>query len=133
MKKWLVFLLGIIAGIFFSFIVILYLGITSENSDNGMILFEEPAESVSNNDFEVIKVLDEYHALAHEIKWIGQEHHISTNLVVVITNSEGKKYYDNQIIKTPRGKSMRQVGVYQYHSDLGEKTVPIVKLMDTIK
>ena len=52
-------------------------------------------------------------------------------LVVLLTNDSGEYYYDDQMIKTPNGKAMKQVGVYKYETRGGiAKTVPIVKLMD---
>ena len=52
-------------------------------------------------------------------------------LVVLLTNDSGEYYYDDQMIKTPKGKAMKQVGVYKYETRGGiAKTVPIVKLMD---
>ena len=46
-------------------------------------------------------------------------------------NDNGEYYYDEQIIKVPKGKCMRQVGIYKYQAKSGiEKTVPIVMLMN---
>jgi hypothetical protein len=46
-------------------------------------------------------------------------------------NNEGKYYYDDQMVKVPEGKVLRQVGVYQYptRQDI-VKTVPVIMIMD---
>jgi hypothetical protein len=40
-------------------------------------------------------------------------------------------YYDDQVIKVPEGKCMRQIGVYEYQTRMETiKTVPIVQVMN---
>ena len=59
------------------------------------------------------------------------ERYNQTDLLVLITNDNDEYYYDDQLIKIPKGKCMRQIGVYKYPTRMNmEKTVPIVKLMD---
>ncbi len=51
--------------------------------------------------------------------------------MVLLINDEGKYYYDDQIIEIPKGKCLRQIGVYKYMTKAEfEKTVPIAKIMD---
>ncbi|MCH5176240.1 MAG: hypothetical protein J1F40_10170 [Prevotellaceae bacterium] len=148
MKKWLVFLLGFIAGIVFTFIVAFFIGRSNKGdnnveqvvedeivaADNGMTFFAQPGECLSTNDFEVLQVIEDGGALAQEVKWEPYiEGYIPTNsdLLVFVINDDGEYYYDGQIIKVPQGKCMRQVGIYKYLTQGGfEKTVPIVKIMD---
>lgn len=49
----------------------------------------------------------------------------------LIVNRERKYYYDDEIVKVPKGKVVRQVGIYQYptQNDM-MKTVPIIMIMD---
>ena len=131
MKKWIVFLLGFIAGIVFTFIVALIVSPSSVNN-TGMTFFEHSGECLSTNDFEVMQVIGNGCALAHEVKWDSLlERYRSTDLLVLVINDNGEYYYDDQIIKVPSGKCMRQVGIYKYTTKMEmEKTVPIVKLMD---
>lgn len=71
-------------------------------------------------------------ALAHEVEWDSfLQRYKTKDLLVLIMNDNGEYYYDEQIIKVPKGKCMRQVGIYKYQAKSGiEKTVPIVMLMN---
>ena len=91
-------------------------------------LFENEGECISENSFEVFQVLDSGDALANEIeeKYSTSLH---TGLVVLFLHENGKSYYDDQIIKIPSGKCVKQIGVYKYPTKDGfEKTVPIVDI-----
>lgn len=131
MKKWLVFLLGFIVGIVFTFIIS-FVVTRSKGNNNGMTYFEQSGECLSTNNFQVLQVVDGGCALAYEVKWDSLlERYWSTDLLVLITNDNGEYYYDDQIIQVPKGKCMRQVGVYTYPTQQDiEKTVPIVELMN---
>ncbi|MBR5332538.1 MAG: hypothetical protein IKV32_04495 [Muribaculaceae bacterium] len=124
-KRWVIYALGIVSGIvltFFSFYLI-----SSCSSNNGVTYFENPGECISSNSLKVFQVLSDGVALANEIEG---EYDISTGVVVLLINDEGKYYYDDQVIKIPAGKCARQVGVYTYTTKMEiEKTVPIVKIM----
>lgn len=100
--------------------------------DDGITLFETPGETFKVSAFKVIQVVDDNHALAIEMRWEPAfEDYMQEDLVVLLTNDSGEYYYDDQMIKTPKGKAMKQVGVYKYETRGGlAKTVPIVKVMD---
>ena len=50
---------------------------------------------------------------------------------MLVTNDNGELYYDDQVIEVPKGKCMRQIGVYEYQTKSENwKTVPIVQLMN---
>ena len=132
MKKWLVFLLGFIVGIVFTFVIALVISSHSNANNNGMTFFEQPGECLSRESFKVMQVIGNNHALAQGIMFdpFSVQWEI-TSLVVLITNDNGEYYYDDQIIHVPEGQCMRQIGIYKYPSKAGvEKTVPIVKLMN---
>lgn len=136
MKKWVVFLLGLISGVVLTLVtmVILAMGANTNANNNGVTLFDQPGECLNAKAFEVIQVVDNNHALAHELEWNEiLESYVPTasGLLVLVTNDNGEYYYDDQIIEVPDGMCMRQVGIYRYQtiSDM-EKTVPIVKLMN---
>lgn len=131
MKKWVVFLLGMIAGGVLTFVMMLVLAIGANTSSNGMTLFDQPGECLNAKAFEVMQVVDNNHALAHEVEWNELlEDYMQTGLLVLVTNDNGEYYYDDQIIEVPQGMCMRQVGIYRYQTRMDmEKTVPIVKLM----
>ena len=133
MKKWVVFLLGMIAGGVLTFVMMLVLaiGANTNANNNGITLFDQPGECLNAKAFEVMQVVDNNHALAHEVEWDELlEDYMQTGLLVLVTNDNGEYYYDDQIIEVPQGMCMRQVGIYRYQTRMDmEKTVPIVKLM----
>lgn len=135
MKKWVVFLLGLISGVVLTLVtmVILAMGANTNANNNGVTFFDKPGECLNAKAFEVMQVVDNNHALAHEVEWNDVlERYVQTGLglLVLVTNDNGEYYYDNQIIEVPQGMCMRQVGIYRYQTRMDmEKTVPIVKLM----
>lgn len=126
-KKWVVYILGVVTGVVLT-IGTLFLMSTCSTSNNGVTYFEIPGDCISTNSFRVFQVLDKGVALANEI---DGEYDISTGVIVLLVNDEGKYYYDDQKIEVPIGKCARQVGVYTYPTKMEiEKTVPIVKIME---
>lgn len=131
MKKWLIFLLGFLAGIAFTIVVALIAAGGSSSSIEGATFFEEPGECLSTNQFEVMQVVGDNCALAFEQEYDNYFGYTNTFVLVLLTNDNGECYYDKQIVKVPKGKCMRQIGVYKYQTKSETwKTVPIVKLMD---
>ncbi|MBO5630072.1 MAG: hypothetical protein J5965_13485, partial [Aeriscardovia sp.] len=60
-----------------------------------------------------------------------EEYDIYSGAVYLMTNEEGKYYYDDEVVRVPDGKVVRQVGIYQYQTKAEfEKTVPIIQIMD---
>ena len=135
MKKWVVFLLGLISGVVLTLVtmVILAMGANTNANNNGVTLFDQPGECLNAKAFEVMQVVDNNHALAHEVEWndvLERYMQTGSGLLVLVTNDNGEYYYDDQIIEIPQGMCMRQVGIYRYQTRMDmEKTVPIVKLM----
>lgn len=135
MKKWVVFLLGLISGVVLTLVtmVILAIGANTNANNNGVTLFDQPGECLNAKAFEVMQVVDNNHALAHEVEWddvLERYMQTGSGLLVLVTNDNGEYYYDDQIIEVPQGMCMRQVGIYRYQTRMDmEKTVPIVKLM----
>jgi hypothetical protein len=136
MKKWVVFLLGLISGVVLTLVtmVILAMGANTNANNNGVTLFDQPGECLNAKAFEVMQVVDNNHALAHEVEWndvLETYMQTGSGLLVLVTNDNGEYYYDDQIIEVPQGMCMRQVGIYRYQTRMDmEKTVPIVKLMN---
>ena len=125
MKKWLVFLIGIFTGILFAFpftIALIEQLETHTVKDDGVIMFEQPGDVINEKSFKVFQSLKQGSALAKGDKeWLT---------VFMLSNDEGKYYYDDEKVIVPFGKVARQVGVYQYQTKEGfSKTVPIVKFM----
>jgi hypothetical protein len=99
-----------------------------EVKDYNINLFDEPAECVSTSDFKIEEVIDEYYAIADEVEYITvlKKYRSKYAIKVVIKSEEKNKYFDEQIIKMPAGKCMRQIGVYTKYSN----TYPVVKISE---
>ena len=122
MKKSVVFLLGFITG---AVVAIVVLGIIGIKSNKGPEFFDTPGEVINVNTFEVFQSFDNGTALARE------DDDYPHDLIVLLWNSEGKPYYDNQKLSAGKDECFRQVGIYKYASNGGGmKTVPIVALFN---
>jgi len=128
MKKLLIFIAGMVSGILLLFLISLF--VANQSSNDGLRLFEEEGECVSTNSFQVIQVLDSGSALAREIE---KDYFTSTatGITVLFLNEGNSSYYDEQIIKVPRGKCVKQIGVFKYNTRMDiEKTVPVVAIRE---
>ena len=126
MKKWLIFLGGVVTGVLLTFLFAFVLSGQREApavEDNGVTMFEQPGDVINETGFEVFQSLEQGAALAKGKKeWMT---------VYMLVNDEGKYYYDDEKVNVPSGKIARQIGIYQYETNSGRpKTVPIVKFMD---
>lgn len=135
MKKIWIYLLGVLTGIVVTFIVLVIIGVAknakndpSTKKSNGMSFFEKTGDIVEPSSVKVFQALGDGAALAH---CKGQkENDLYGDPIVLVYNDEGTPYYDDQIINSPAGKCFRQVGIYKYSSRMGDKTVPIVMLLE---
>ncbi len=120
MKKFLIFIFGVITGVALTFLYSYFVG-TSSNDD--VTWFESPGDIIQEESFEVFQVLDESSALVN-----GRSNHYG--VVYLLVNEEGKFYYDDEIINVPNNKVVRQVGIYKYQTmrDNRIKTVPIIQI-----
>lgn len=141
MKKWLFFLAGAVIG----FILAIVLGVMINSCQNstpanqgivqtlkqgnnidGMTLFDSPGEIFDESTFEVFQVLAKDGALVQ-----GGSEYYATGQIFLLLNQENKYYYDGEIVRVPQGKVVRQIGVYQYITNMGsQKTVPIIMIMN---
>ena len=126
MKKWLYYGAGVITGVV---LVFLFAFITRQDrtEDSGIRYYDKPGEVVEQRSFQVFQVIADNAALAHgkdsDNDFMGP--------IYVLTNSEGKLYYDEEIVKVPKDKVVRAMGTYTYPTKNGfEKTVLIVRFMD---
>lgn len=122
MKKIWVFILGIITGIILT-ILFAVVASSSNRGIEGLNMFEQPGDClVKKSNLEVFQVLGPGLALA----WIEGKYESA----YLLSNNEGKLYYDTQTIKLPSGKCFKQLGTYQYQNKEGRlKTVPVVAIM----
>lgn len=157
MKKFGVFLLGLVTGALLTFGVLVVIGLSLESADtriDGLTLYDDPVEEFLYPSYEVFQVV-QGNALARAgevsslggldnllFDLIGEEASVDMKdidllgdvnyygMVVLFLSDDTSHYYDDQIIDVPKGKCVRQVGVYQYETKNGYKTVPAVKLFD---
>ncbi len=130
MKKVWVFIIG--AGSVLTILILALIGLSSGGGthDNGITMFAEPGDYMDARQFEVFQVLEPGVALANTRDESYTMITSFTGPVVLFLNDSGKHYYDDEVIEVPRGKRARQVGVYKYSTQMGYKTVPIVKIME---
>lgn len=98
----------------------------TEKKDFGKTLFDKPGECVSRKNFEIQKVLDSGDAIALEIRETISEYVFTSDLEVLILAQEGSNFYNNQIVKAPKGKCARQIGNYKYQQYGSTKVIPII-------
>lgn len=148
----LVYLVGVITGLVLGRIITLTLDLTShvqeviaesdsaemsvsepfsEESDledrGELILFEKEGAVVEGRSFEVFRVLEDGKALAREGEYISN-FFIATGVEVLFLG-DSLSYYDGQVIKVPKGKYAKQIGIYRYcYVSDRMKTIPVVKI-----
>ena len=141
MKNWLFYLAGVLTGVVITFAVLAIIGlnmqqeqnneeVASEQVDDGTTMFDEPGDIIEGNEYKVIQVAAKNAALVN-----GQQKNdhmgLFLGITCLITNHQGKYYYDDEVIKVPKDKVVRQVGIYKYQTRAGLiKTVPIIEIMD---
>ena len=143
MKSWLFYLVGLLTGIVLSFVVMFIIGqktykdneaeeeVTNEQVDNGITMFDEPGDIIEDKACKVIQVIAKNAAIVKGQRKEDANTNWFVGITYVITNHEGKYYYDDEIIKVPKDKVVRQIGIYRYETTSGEiKTVPIIEIMD---
>ena len=133
MKKTGIFLGGFATGVVVTFVILLIIGLAQNSSAvTGVTNFEEPGEIISGKSFEVLQVIADNAALVNgpETGLFGDNIYY-TGPVYMIRNYDGKYYYDDEIIKVPKGKVVRQTGIYKYQIKSEDyKTVPIIEIVD---
>ena len=130
MKKWLIFGGGVLTGVILTFLFAFIFFGSRSDGDDGTTWFEKPGDVIEVDAFEVFQVLGEDAALVQ-----GKSHEFSSRevfrgAVYLLTNEDGKYYYDDEVVRVPEGKVARQVGIYRYQTESKfEKTVPIIQIM----
>lgn len=104
---------------------------TAKKKNNGpATIFDAHRDCVSSRNFKVEKIIDSRYVIAEELDPDLEEYGFTTDLTVVFID-ENDEYYTDQVIKIPRGKCARQIGVYKStHFMYKDKTLPIVKIMN---
>lgn len=94
-------------------------------------MFDKPGDCVDGSYFRVEEVLDEHYAIAREQEYYASSNlYLNKDLYVLFYSEEENKFYDDLIIKIPKGKCARQIGLYDWKEDIfSSKTIPIVRIM----
>ena len=104
--------------------------LTKKEKPSPATMFGEPRGCVTSNRLKVEIILDEKYVIALELDSRFDSVDIPTGLEVVFID-EDNTYYTDQIVKIPKGKCARQIGVYKSdHYLYDDKTLPIVEIMN---
>ena len=126
MKKWLVYLLGIITGVILTFAFAFYVNLSNNSGIVGLEMFEEPGDYMEYSQFEVFQVVSSGCALAHADESFGT--------IVLIIPNENQQFYDDQKIVLKSDQCAQHVGTYRYSTKMDiEKTVPAVRIIDGVE
>ncbi|MDE6360509.1 MAG: hypothetical protein K2L39_04710 [Muribaculaceae bacterium] len=126
MKKWLIYVLGIITGIVLTFAFAFCVNLSNNSGIIGLEMFEEPGEDMEYTQFEVFQVLDSGCALANADD--------TFDATVFIIPDDKQQFYDNQKIVLKNDQCAQRVGTYRYSTKKEiEKTVPAVKIIDGVE
>ena len=132
MKNVLIFLAGFVSGIIC--LVFISLAVVSNSDDPqsmpGLTLFEQTADVIPSDSFEVMQVINGGNALAKAGEELYGGGYSYYGMVVLFLADENAHYYDDQIISIPSSKCVKQIGTYQYETKVGYKTVPAVAIFD---
>lgn len=99
--------------------------VTTKNV-SGKTIFDKPGDCVSRKNFEVQKVLDSGDAIALEVIDNSSGYVFTSDLEVLLLAHDGSDFYNNQIVRAPRGKCARQIGTYKYSYAGTTKVIPII-------
>ena len=145
MKKWMIF----VAGIVFGFVVAFLIGVIGNKNSaepqakeevkaeaekepepegiDGLHIFDEPGDVIEGKSFKVFQVLAKDAALVHG----KSEYDMYMGTVYLLVNQDKDYYYDDEIVKVSKDKVVRQVGIYRYITrEQTVKTVPVIMIMD---
>lgn len=144
MKQFLIFIGGFVAGILMTIIVGYLIVMTDKPIDDGLLgltIFPEKGDCLKttskskSSEIDILQVIEPNMALGN-LKYftdkklydseIYRDYDIGNEVVVLLINSDGKTFYDDQKINVSN-MCVRQIGTYQYTTKSStEKTVPAV-------
>ena len=126
MKKWLIYVLGIITGVILTFAFAFCVNLSNNSGIIGLEMFEEPGDYMEYSQFEVFQVVESGCALAHADDSFGA--------IVFIIPNENQQFYDDQKIVLKNDQCAQHVGTYKYNTKMEiEKTVPTVRIIDGVE
>ncbi len=125
MRKWLVYLLGIVSGIILTIAIAFYINLSNNRGIIGLEMFDDPGDYMDYSQFEIFQVVTDGCALARANGSFGQ--------VVFIIPGETQNFYDSQKIVLNDKQAALRVGTYKYSSQMGDKTVPAIEIIDGVE
>ncbi len=128
-KNFFIFLAGLVTGVVLTIVMAMAVAGLSGASNDGLSMFEERGEMMPETSYKVFQALDDTHALANAIS--NEKYGLYNGMIGMIIGDEGTHFYDEQVIKTTKGKRFYQVGTYKYQTKAEiDKTVPVVALLE---
>ena len=126
MKKWIIYVLGVITGVILTFAFAFCVNLSNNSGIIGLEMFEEPGDYMEYSQFKVFQVVSSGCALAHADESFG-------TIVLMIPN-ENQQFYDDQKIVLKSDQCAQHVGTYRYSTKMDiEKTVPAVRIIDGVE
>lgn len=97
---------------------------------DGVTMLDEPVPFTEAKNFEVLQVVFEDAALAQsekKMQYTGTVYY--SDPIVLIVADQKNTFYDDQVVKCPKDSKVMQVGRYNYQTQMGWKTVPIIRFV----
>ena len=89
----------------------------------GLTIFQEDGNPINETQFKVIQVLEPNLAIA---SGKGSGTSVFIGITVLLMGDEGRYFYDDEVIVLSSNPS--QIGSYQYNSQSGRKTIPVIRI-----
>lgn len=129
MSKGVIYLLGVITGIFIMLGTAFVVAKTRTTDADGVSMFEKRGQAMAESSFKIFQTLDDTHALARGVS--NEEFGSYYGVTVMVVGGEEDHFYDDLIIRKSSRRKFYQVGTYRYQTKSEDfKTVPIVALLD---
>lgn len=126
MKKWIIYVLGVITGIILTFAFAFCINLSNNSGIIGLEMFEEPGDYIEYSQLEVFQVVESGCALAHTDESFGS--------IVFIIPNESQRFYDDQKIVLKNDQCAQHVGTYKYSTKMEiDKTVPAIRIIDGVE
>lgn len=127
MKKWALFLGGVVTGVVLTFLIAFIYTYSGSGVPAGVTNFDQTGQVIDESSVKVMQVIGNNAALVRGKQSRSDDWYFGP--IYLLRNYEGKYYTDDEIIKKPFGKEFRQTGVYNYEAKSGDsKTVAIIEL-----
>lgn len=136
----LTYLVGVVSGVIFAFVFAVIVNAlflvnksdenNEDNAKSGVVLFDKPKVVIEADVIEIFQVLPDGSALAR-VGYTENGNNDNVGMEMMLHAKDTASYFDRQKIKIPKGKDLRQIGIYKYlEHGIKEKTVPVVAIFD---